>query len=51
MEYDDYLRRHAEHYRQLAQKTEDFRVKEELLGLAAVCDDVADNMQDRLTAG
>jgi hypothetical protein len=51
MEYDDYLRRQAEHYRQLAERTDDFQVKEELLGLAAVCDDVADNMQDRLTAG
>jgi hypothetical protein len=51
MEYDDYLRNQAEQYRQLAEKTEDFQVKEELLGLAAVCEEAANNIEDRLTAG
>jgi hypothetical protein len=51
MEYDDYLRTQAEQYRQLAEKTEDFQAKEELLGLAAVCDEVANSIADRLTAG
>ncbi len=51
MEYDDYLRAQAEQYRQLNDKTEDLQVKEELLGLAAVCDEVANGIEDRLTAG
>jgi hypothetical protein len=51
MEYHDYLRSRAEQYRQLAEKTEDSFVKEELLGLAAVCEEVANNIEDRLTAG
>ncbi|HEX9322158.1 MAG TPA: hypothetical protein VF913_08570 [Xanthobacteraceae bacterium] len=51
MEYDDYLRSQAEQYRQLAEKAEDRFVREELLGLAAVCEEVANNIEDRLTAG
>jgi hypothetical protein len=51
MEYHDYLRSQAEQYRQLAEKTENPFVKEELLGLAAVCEEVANNIEDRLTAG
>jgi hypothetical protein len=51
MEYHDYLRSQAEQYRQLAEKTEDAFLKEELLGLAAVCEEVANNIEDRLTAG
>ena len=51
MEYDDYLRSQAEQYRQLAEKTEDLPVKEELLGLASVCEEAANNIEDRLTAG
>ncbi len=51
MEYHDYLRGRAEQYRQLAEKTEDPLVKEELLGLAAVCEEVANNSEDRLAAG
>jgi hypothetical protein len=51
MEYHDYLRSQAEQYRQLAKKTEDPFVKEELLGLATVCEEVANNIEDRLTAG
>jgi hypothetical protein len=51
MEYHDYLRSRAEQYRQLAEKTEDPFVKEELLGLAVVCEEAANNIEDRLTAG
>jgi hypothetical protein len=51
MEYHDYLRSQAEQYRQLAEKTEDASVKEELLGLAAACEDVANAIEDRTTAG
>jgi hypothetical protein len=51
MEYHDYLRSQAEQYRQLAETTEDAFAKEELLGLAAVCEEVANTIEDRLTAG
>jgi hypothetical protein len=51
MEYHDYLRSQAERYRQLAERTEDPFVKEELLGLATVCEEVANNFEDRLAAG
>jgi len=51
MEYHDYLRSQAEHYRQLADQTEDPIAREELLGLAAVCEEAANNVEDRLTAG
>jgi hypothetical protein len=51
MDWDDYLRQQAAMYRQLAEKTEDALIKQELLDLAAVCDEVADNIEDRLTSG
>ena len=48
MDWDDYLRHEAAIYRQLAEKTEG---KQELLDLAAVCEEVADSIEDRLTGG
>jgi hypothetical protein len=51
MDWDDYLRQQAAMYRQLAEKTEDALIKQELLDLAAVCDEVADNIEDHLTSG
>jgi hypothetical protein len=51
MEYDDYLRDQAEQYRQQAETTEDIQVKLELLAIAAVCEEVANDYSDRLTAG
>jgi len=51
MEYDDYLRIQAEQYRQLAKKAQNIEARLELLDLAAVCDEVANNFEDRLTAG
>jgi hypothetical protein len=38
-------------YRQLAEKAEDAVVKQELLELADVCEEVANNIEDRLTSG
>jgi hypothetical protein len=38
-------------YRELAQKTEDSFIKQELLELAAVCEEVANNIEDRQTGG
>jgi hypothetical protein len=51
MDWDDYLRQQAAIYRQLAEQTEDAFIKKELLELAAVCEEVADNIEDRLTGG
>ena len=35
----------------LAKKTEDAFIKQELLELAAVCEEVANNIEDRLASG
>jgi hypothetical protein len=51
MDWDDYLRQQAAMYRQLAEKTEDAFIKQELLDLAAVREEVANNIEDRLTSG
>lgn len=51
MEYDEYLRDQATKYRQLAEKTEDSFIIQELLDLAAICEEVANNIEDRLTGG
>ena len=48
MDWDDYLRHEAAIYRQLAEKTENVG-KQELLDLAAVCEEVANSIEDRLT--
>ena len=50
MDWDDYLRHEAAIYRQLAEKTENVD-KQELLDLAAVCEEVANSIEDRLTGG
>jgi len=51
MDWDDYLRHEATMYRQLAVKTEDTFGKQELFDLAAVCEEVANTIEDRLTGG
>ena len=48
---DDYLRDQAVKYRQLAETTEDPFIKQELIDLAAVCEEVANDIEDRMTAG
>ncbi len=35
----------------VAEKTENLDAKQELLALAAICEEVANNFADRLTAG
>ena len=48
---EDYLREQATRYRELAaQATDDF-VKKELMELASVCEEVANDIEDRLTSG
>ena len=51
MDYEDYLRDQAVKYRQLAEVAEDSFVKSELLELAAICEEVANRVEDRMTAG
>ena len=51
MDWDDYFRQQAAMYRQLADKAEDAFIKQELLDLAAVCEEVANNIEDRHTGG
>ena len=51
MDWDDYLRHEAAIYRQLAEKTENIVGKQELFDLAAVCEEVANCIEDRLTGG
>jgi len=51
MDWPDYLRDQATMYRQRAKETDDPIVKNELLELASVCEEVADNVEDHLTGG
>jgi hypothetical protein len=51
MDWDDHLRREATMYRELAEKTATVFSKQELLDLAAVCEEVANSIEDRLTGG
>jgi hypothetical protein len=48
---DDYLREQANKYRELAEHAENRHVRDELLDLAAVCDEVANSVEDRQTSG
>jgi hypothetical protein len=50
-DWPDYLRDQAVTYRQLAERADDPVVKNELLELASVCEEVASDMEDRLTGG
>jgi hypothetical protein len=49
MDWADYLRDQAAKYRQLAETAEDLSVKEELLDLAAICEEAANNIEDRMS--
>jgi hypothetical protein len=51
MHYSDYLREQAAKYRQLAETAEDAFVKQEFLELAGVCEEVANEIDDRRTSG
>jgi hypothetical protein len=46
-----YLRDQAATYRKLVQRADDPFVKTELLALASVCEEIADNIEDHLTDG
>ncbi|HEX7383242.1 MAG TPA: hypothetical protein VF291_02950, partial [Burkholderiaceae bacterium] len=51
VDFDDYLRDQATMYRELAGKADDPAVREEMLDLAAVCEEVADHIEDLRTGG
>jgi hypothetical protein len=51
MHYSDYLREQAVKYRELAETAEDAFVKQEFLELAAVCEEAANEIDDRRTSG
>ena len=48
-DWPDSLRVHAAVYREIAERTDDPFIKNELLDLAAVCEEVAGNIEDHLT--
>jgi hypothetical protein len=47
----NYLQDQAAKYRKLVEQADDPFVKTELLALASVCDEIADNIEDHLTGG
>jgi hypothetical protein len=51
MDWPDYLRDQATMYRQQAEQADDPFVKNELLELASVCEEVANDIEDHLTGG
>jgi hypothetical protein len=51
MDWADYLRDEAAKYRQLAEAADDPSIKQELLDLAVVCEEAADNIEDRMPGG
>jgi hypothetical protein len=51
MDWPDYLRDEAAKYRQLAEQTDDPAIKIEMLELASVCEEVANDIEDHLTGG
>jgi hypothetical protein len=51
MDSDDYLRDQASEYRRLAEFAYDSVTKTELLELAAICDEIANDIEDLRTSG
>ena len=49
--YSDYLREQAAKYRELAAPADDLLVKQEFLDLADVCEEAANNIDDRRASG
>src|SRR6202030_2253333 len=47
----NYLQDQAAKYRKLVERADDPFVKTELLALASVCEEIADNIEDHLTGG
>jgi hypothetical protein len=51
MEYISYLRGEADKYRQLAERSEDPVVRQELLDLASTCEEAASRNEELLSGG
>jgi hypothetical protein len=51
MDWANYLRDEAAKYRQLAEAAEGLSIKQELLDLAAVCEEAANDIEDRMPGG
>jgi hypothetical protein len=51
MDWPDYLRDQADGYRHLAQTAEDLLEEQEFLELAVICEDVANDLEDRRPGG
>jgi cytidylate kinase len=51
MDWDDYLRDEARKYGRLAEEADGALIKQELLELADICEKVANNIEDHMTAG
>jgi hypothetical protein len=51
MDWVNYLRDEATKYRQLAEGAKDQSIKQELLDLAAVCEEAANDIEDRMPGG
>jgi hypothetical protein len=51
MDWPDYLRDQPAMYRRLAEQADDPVVKTEMLELASVCEEVANDIEDHLTGG
>jgi hypothetical protein len=51
MDWDDYLRDKARMYRQLAKQAKNDSDRQDHFESAAICDEVANSIEDRLTGG
>ena len=51
MDYSDYLREQAAEYRQLAEASGDPALREDLFESAAICEEVANDVDDRRAGG
>jgi len=51
MHYSDYLREQAAAYRHLAEKSSDPAVREDFFDSAEICEEVANNIDDRRASG
>jgi len=51
MDWPDYLRDQTSNYRSLALTAEDSLLEQEFIELAATCEEVANEIEDRLPAG
>jgi hypothetical protein len=51
MNFEAFYRREAEKYRELAKAAEDPVIKREMLEPSEICEEVANEIEDRMTAG